>query len=305
MRVIPPVTITSTNLFSSSIPEPDATQNEIAFVEGTTSLGEQRIVISTHLNYEVVATPDTTDDPVTGAAKDVPTWVVIGPTNRFAMFDTVIGTQSKHTTNLTIEIQNSDVLNSIASFNIVGASQVIITVTDPTEGVVFTQTIEMFDNQAVVDFYEYFFSPIVPLTEFVIFGMPAYNEATIKTEYIGDAGIDVGTLIVGNEIVLGEAIHPTSLELLDFSVKETDEFGAFKIEPRRNSKRVNFEFILETRLIGFVNNTLSSLLTVPAVWQGASSTRDSSLVYGFYRGGKTTRSNNETSKGALEIEGLT
>lgn len=304
MRVIKPATVTDATFTSSSIPEPDASQGEVVWTAGTYTLGDQRLVISTHTIYQVVIA-STTDEPTVGAAKAVPSWVAVKPSNKWAMFDNVNGTQSSFASSLTVELTQGVINNSLASFNIVGASEVILTATDPTDGVVYTNTIPMVDDNAVIDYYEYFFSEIIPLSEFAVTDMPAYSAATIKVEYIGDAGIDVGTLILGNALVLGVANHGTSLQLLDFSVKETDEFGNFVITPRRTSKLVDFDCTIQTSLVSYVFNTLSSLSTVPAVWIGTESTSDATLVYGYYRDSQINISSPTISDCTIQIEGLT
>tara|TARA_R110002126_G_scaffold87088_1_gene209881 strand:- start:2546 stop:3460 length:915 start_codon:yes stop_codon:yes gene_type:complete len=304
MRVIKPATITDATFTSSDIPEPDATQGEVVWTAGTYTLGDQRLVISTHTIYQVVVA-STTDEPTAGAALTVPSWVVLKPSNKWAMFDNVNGTQSIYPSDLTIELTQGVINNSLASFNVTGASSVDITVTDPTEGVVYTKTVEMLNNEAVVDYYEYFFSPLIPLTEFALTDLPAYSAATIKVDYIGDAGINVGTLIVGNAAVLGVANHGTSLQLLDFSVKDTDEFGNFIITPRRNSKLVDFDCTVLTSRVSYVFNTLSSLTTTPAVWLGTESTSDATLVYGYYRDSQINISGPIISDCTIQIEGLT
>ena len=304
MRVIKPATVTDATFTSSNIPEPDAAQGEVVWTAGTYTLGEQRLVISTHTIYQVVVA-STTDEPTVGAAKAVPTWVAAKPSNKWAMFDDVNGTQSKYASSLTIELTQSVINNSLASFNIVGASEVILTVTDPTDGIVYTKTITMVDDNAVIDYYEYFFGEIIPLGEFAVTDMPAYSAATIKVEYIGDAGIDVGTLILGNALVLGVANHGTSLQLLDFSVKDTDEFGNFIVTPRRTSKLVDFDVTIQTSLVSYVFNTLSSLSTIPAVWIGTESTSDATLVYGYYRDSQINISSPIISDATIQVEGLT
>ena len=304
MRVIKPTTVTDATFTSSDIPEPDATQGEVVWTAGTYTLGEQRLVISTHTIYQVVVA-STTDEPTAGAAKDVPTWVAVKPSNKWAMFDNVNGTQSIYASDLTVELTQGVINNSIASFNIGGASSVVVTVTDPIDGVVYTNTIDMVNNEAVVDYYEYFFSPIIPLGEFALTDLPAYTSATIKVEYIGDSGIEVGTLITGNALDLGVANHGTSLQLLDFSIKETDEFGNFVITPRRNSKLVDFDCTVLTSRVSYVFNTLSSLTTVPAVWLGTASTSDATLVYGYYRDSQINISGPIVSDCTIQVEGLT
>ena len=81
MRVLPPIVVTDATFTSSTIAEPDT--GEIVWAAGTYATGVQRISIVTHRVYEVVATTSTTADPVVGVLAVPPSWVDVGPTNKF------------------------------------------------------------------------------------------------------------------------------------------------------------------------------------------------------------------------------
>lgn len=304
MRVVKPVAITDAML-TSNIPEPDASVGEVLWTAGTYNTGDRRILTSTHAIYQVVADPSTTDAPDVGAAKTVPTWVAVGPTNKWAMFDQVNDTESTAPSPIEIEIETGQITNSLAVFNLNGSSDVTVTMTDHVAGVVYTNNIDMIDNSDVVDYYEYFFSPIINKTEFVLLDLPAYKNATISVSIAGDAAISLGTLIVGAQITLGVALYGTSMQLLDFSRKERNEFGNYVIVPRRTSKLVDFDVIIDKAKIGYVFNQLSSLTTIPAVWVGTDVNDDSTLVYGYYKDSQINIDGPVKCTATIQIEGLT
>lgn len=304
MRVVKPVTITEAML-TTNIPEPDASVGEILWTAGTYNTGDRRILTSTHIVYQVVADPSTTDAPDAGAAKTVPTWVAVAPTNKWAMFDQVNDTKSTAPSPIEIDIETGELTNSLAVFNLNGSSDVTVTMTDPVAGVVYTNNIDMIDNSDVVDYYEYFFSPIINKTEFVLLDLPAYKNATISLSIAGDATISLGTLIVGAQITLGVALYGTSMQLLDFSRKERNEFGNYVIVPRRTSKLVDFDVIVDKSKIGYVFNQLASLTTIPAVWVGTDVNDDSTLVYGYYKDSQINIDGPVKCTATIQIEGLT
>lgn len=304
MRVVKPVAITDAML-TSNIPEPDASVGEVLWTAGTYNTGDRRILTSTHTIYQVVADPSTTDAPDVGAAKTVPTWVAVGPTNKWAMFDQVNDTKSTAPSPIEIDIETGVLTNSIAVFNLNGSSDVTVTMTDPVAGLVYTNNIDMIDNSDVVDYYEYFFSPIINKTEFVLLDLPAYKNATISVSIVGDAAISLGTLIVGAQITLGVALYGTSMQLLDFSRKERNEFGNYVIVPRRTSKLVDFDVIIDKPKIGYVFNQLASLTTIPAVWVGTDVNDDSTLVYGYYKDSQINIDGPVKCTATIQIEGLT
>lgn len=301
MIVVKPVEVTDSILTSSTIPEPDT--GETVWTPGTYTLGTRRISTTTHRIYEVVADPDTTDDPVVGVNANPPTWVDVAPTNKWAMFDTVNSTRSEETTQLIVEITAGQVVNSIAGFSIREVNDINITVTDPIDGIVYNTDVDMNDNSEVADWYYYFFSPIVKRSNFALLDLPAYPNATIKMTADGN-DIKFGTLVVGNQFNLGAANYGTSVQLLDFSRKETDDFGNIVVTPRRNSKLVDFDVTIAKDRVNFVFNFISTITTIPAVWIGDDGSNDPTLVFGYYRDYQNNISSPTITDATIQVEGL-
>jgi hypothetical protein len=255
--------------------------------------------------YQVVADPSTTDSPEVGAAKQVPTWVVVGPTNRYAMFDDVNDTQSVSESPFAVTIAPGQVVNGFSMFNISGAATINVTMNDPVAGVVYNKNIVMLDNSEVEGFYEYCFSPFLLRKEFALLDLPPYGAASVTMTATGGADISIGTLLIGNQINLGIALYGTSLQLLDFSRKERNEFGSFEILPRRTAKLVDFDVSIPKGRVGFVFSQLQALTTVPSVWVGTDENDDSTLVYGYYRDSQINISGPTFCSATIQVEGLT
>lgn len=303
MIVLKPTQITDAML-TSSIPEPDA--GEVVWTAGTYSTGERRINTTTHKIYEVIASPSTTDDPIVGVNADPPTWIEIGPTNRWAMFNGVIADKSTATDSMAVTIEPGTLFNGVAAFGISNVSAVTITMTDPVAGVVYSRDVDMNDYDEISDFYDYFFEPITRRTEFAYFDLPAYVNASLTVAASGSGTIAIGELITGRQISLGVATYGASFKLLDFSRKEKDEFGRFTITPRRTSKLTDFDFVVLKSRTGYVFNQLSQLTTVPCVYAGEpESDFDSTITYGYYVDATINIETPSYNKCTLQIEGLT
>jgi hypothetical protein len=303
MRVLPPIPVTDGTFTSSTIAEPDA--GETVWTAGTYATGVKRINTTTHRVYEVVADPSTHIDPVVGVATTPPTWVDIGPTNKWAMFDDVIGTVSTDNLSLSVDLDPDKVVNGVAGFNINGATSINVTMTDPSAGVVYNNDLSMLDNSSVVDYYEYFFEPRINITSFVLLDLPSYINASTSFTVVGAGDVSVGTFVYGNQISLGVTNHGTGLQLLDFNIKERDAFGNFKVTTnRRTAKLVDYDVTIPTARIGYVYNTLSNLTTKAAVWVGTIETDDSTLVYGYYRNMNINIGAPTISSATINIEGL-
>jgi hypothetical protein len=304
MRVIKPINVTPAKLTATNIPEPDTARGETQWTAGTYTTGTRRILTSTHLVYQVAADPSTTDAPDVGAAKTVPTWVIVGPTNRYAMFDDVNDTQSIKSSPLNVEITPSQVINGLAMFNVSGASTVNVKQIDPVAGIVYNRDVAMTDNSSIVDYYAYCFEPIINRTEFVLLDLQPYGQSKVVVSATGGE-IKIGTLTMGTQIDLGIALYGTSLQLLDFSRKERNEFGSFVVVPRRTAKLVDFDVSVPKGRVGYVFNQLQSLTTVPAVWVGTDENDDSTLVYGYYRDSQINISGPVYCSATIQVEGLT
>jgi len=265
-------------------------------------IGDELISTTTHKKYNCVIS--TIDTPEVGAVKDTPTWTAIGYSNKYSMFDGVIGTQATKAECIEITLTPGKAVSSIAAFN-VNASSITITMNDPINGEVYNNIIDLQDFGGVNDFYGYFFSPLTTKHAFSLFDLPAYPNATITAVFDNAGGTAaVGELVIGQQINLGTAELGTSLGLIDYSVKEIDDFGNFKVTKRRNSKRVNFIAYTDTSLVPYVYDQLSQLTTTPCVWSG-SDVNDSTLVYGYYKDCSLVITQKSVSTLSLEIEGLT
>jgi len=300
MRVIVPNTIDDSTLTSSTIPEPDS--GETVWTPYTSTIGDRRISTVTHRVYEAVVS--STDDPVDGVNKNPPSWVDVKPTNKWAMFDAVNSTQSEEATQLIVEVTAGVVSDSIAGFNIEEVDTINITVTDPVDGEVFNEDVDMNDSSKILDFWEWHFVPIRKRREFAVLNLPYYSDATIKMTADG-GDIKFGNLIVGTEIPLGTTILGTGLQLLDFSRKETDIFGNTVVSEGRNSKLVDFDAYVPFEDVSFVFETLSDLTNIPTVWLGTEATDDATLSFGYFRDVQQNLSSHTVTDLTITVESLT
>lgn len=305
MKVITPLEITESTLTSSTIPEPDTANGEVEWVAGTYLLGDQVVVSTEHSKYQCVADPSTTDDPVAGAAKTVPTWVRISATNRYAMFDANNGTQSIADQTITVRVNASQYIDSIALFNVTGSYQVQIIMNDPLEGEVYNEIIETVDNTQVIDAWTYYFSPIIFIDKFVKLDLPPYANAYIEVIVTGGDTVGLGSLVIGNLKDLYQTVYGTKVNLLNRSIIEDDGFGNYNITERPSSYRVTYEIRYPTIETNAVLSRLEPLIDKLAVWIGEEEEEYRyTLHYGFYKDSDIFPSSPSISELNIEIEGI-
>ena len=220
------------------------------------------------------------------------------------MFDTINSTASTETTQLVIEITPGELFNAVAGFQIFGATDINITVDDPVAGEVYNQDVDLIDNSSVVDWYYYFFSPIIRASSFALLDLPAYPNATM-TMTVDGGDIEFGNFVIGNQLELGIANYGSSVQLLDYSRVETDDFGNKVVTPGRTSKLVNYNVTVIRSRVNYVFDVLDSLTGIPSVWIGGSGgTDDATLVFGYYRDFQDNISSPLITDATLTIEGV-
>lgn len=280
MIVVEPFDIIGGLLTSSNIPEPDASVGEVLWSAYSASIGDRRILTSTHLLYECVNA--TTDAPDVGAAKAVPTWVVVGYTNRYRMFDQVNSSQSTRSSPLTVEITSPKGFNSAAIFNATGVTSVRYQVHTAAGTLTYDKTVEAIDNSEVLDYWEYFNLPVVQRYKFFVNDMPKSAGAKLTVTVTGNASVSVGTLVIGASLTLGVACYGTSFDYVNLSRVDENDFGDLTITKRRKYKLLDYNVSVEKSKLDFAVNQISRLVDKPCVWAGTDDTDDATIVYGYY-----------------------
>lgn len=175
--------------------------------------------------------------------------------------------------------------------------------------VVLQRTIEMQDNSNVVDWYTYFFEPLIPLTEFVVTDLPPYGDAIIDVTINKPADTAAcGQLVVGTvrPFGIGVVAPGSGFEGYDLSYIEVDEFGN-RITIKRAASRISrFEILMDNDTLLGIDGLLRQLRGgTPAVWIGDDDVSRAAINYGFSRGYTVGYRNKRESIITLQILGIT
>ena len=297
MKVIKPVTVTDAVLISSTAPETDYS----AWAAGSAySVGNRVIRTSTHRIYERLIAGTTATAP----ELDSVNWIDIAPTNRWAMFDGEVSTQTALASPLTVVIKPGFV-NGIALFGLVGDS-LTVTVRDGLAGsVVYSRTLTL-DGTILADWYQYFFEPYVQRADVVLTDLPPYGDAHITLTLTGSGTVKCGIVALGTVYTLGDTQQGASVSIVDYSRKETDAFGVTSFVQRAYSKRMSVNLLLANAQLNKTQRVLADLRASPAAWVGTDAPGYEPLtVYGFYKDFSIDIAYPQLSYCSLEIEGLT
>lgn len=296
MDLIRPITIDNGELTSSNVLENDYAEWDA----GTTYAADDYvIVIADHLIYQSLQNSNVGNTPSTS-----PTWwVEVSATNRWKMFDPYPSTLTTNTDTIAVEITPGR-LNSLAMLR-VEAAEVTVTLTDPTEGVVYSTTVDMVSDSGILDWYAYFYEPIVRKTDVVLTNIPAYSAATLSVT-IDNTGSDAecGLFVIGNKRTLGTAKWEPEISILDYSQKTIDEQGRTTLVEGRFARLLDIDMFLPTSYVDELRRLLTEYRATPVVWIGDTQFT-STVVYGFYRSFTVVLSTPTVSDCELELEGLT
>ena len=309
MQIIKPTTITDAKFVSSTIPEPDNVGSptlETTWVSGAAySVGRRVIRTQTHRVYRAKIL----HSGITTAPENDPTrWEDIGPTNRWAMFDQVVNTQSVAISSITVVIAPG-IVNGIALIELEGTTasiEVRDAIGSPTGAVVYTATVSL-DLSEVYDWYTYFYQPFTQRRNVVKLDLPPYGSAQITVTITGGGTVKMGGLLVGTVYAFGSTLYNTTAGIKDYSRKVTDEeTGVVSLEQRAFSKRLKARLQVPNGAVNSLQQILTDLRATPTVWVGDDTGElDALTVFGFYRDFELDVAFPATSYYSLDIEGMT
>ena len=300
MIFLKPMTVTTVKL-NSSIPEPDAAQGEVVWSAGTYNLGQRVIKTSNHSVYEVVADPSTTDEPEVGAAKKPATWVRVGATNRYKMFDVTNNTSSTGE-DIVIEFTPIELVNSVACFNVL-CSSATVKAFNGAGAEIYNKEIELKTRPLVNGWFNYYYSGFSIIDKFVLIDLPPITDGKIQITFSG--GASVGTCVFGEQVTIGDAQWGTGAEQLDFRPVNEDQFGNLSYGSGFKAKLVNYDVMVDTPLLDSAYSSISNLGDYPTVFIGnPSSIGDVTLAYGFVRDLNVTYTTPIKSNISLTVRGV-
>lgn len=279
--VIRPVPITPERLISSNVPLDDADE----WTSGSYAL-EAKVVYEQHLYQSLVAGNTATPGAETTVVQQ---WQDLGPVNRHLMFDRrlysttgvtyLANRQTVHPNSIEVEINPGQIINAVGAVGI-NALNFRVIMTDPSEGIVYDRT-ELMSDAGVADWYEYWFSPFVRKENVALLDLPSYRNATLKI--IVEAPEDqaqVGFLVIGEQIAIGETEYGTGLGYDSYSTRKTLFDGTEQLQSRQSRKYVNFNFAIKTDELSFISSQLDALKDTPTLYVG-SNKHDGLLIFGI------------------------
>lgn len=302
MVVVKPNTLAASALVSTSAVETVPLWNPATSYEA----GDVVRRDTTNRLYENVIAGVDSKLPEVAELDEIPRWLDVGPTNKYAILDEQVGTTSKATSPLVFTVKTGT-CTSVALFGIKNAHTAVIVVTNGLAGAeVYSKTVNL-DATVINNWFDYFFELSVPKPDLVLTDIPPYFNAHVTVTLIGVTGttVECGVFLAGLNYELGATQYGATAGITDYSRKDTDDFGNATFVRRAYSKRMNVKLTVDNIQLNKIQYVLAELRATPSAWLGTNVPGyDPLTVYGFYKDFTIEVEYSNQSRCDLEIEGL-
>lgn len=244
-------------------------------------------------------TPSLYSDPAAS-----PYWLDLGATNRWRLFDQVVGQQCTNASSIVVVIAPSSRVNSLALFNLENASTVTVVGNSTSAGEVYNETFDLTDDGGITSWYAWYFESIDRLTELLVDDLPPYSDMQLTITIAGTGTVGCGEIVLGLSRDIGAAMYGTAIGIRDYSYKEQDDFGNWSITERAYANRVDVPVWVDGSFTDALVRLLRGYRATPVVWVPIDHVT-STLVYGFYKDFSVVVESYPKSICNLELEGLT
>lgn len=292
-------TVTDDMLVSSSVPETDYPEYDPGTPYAT---GARCIVVATHTIYESAQDGNQGNYPPDNTGGIPPWWLKVTVTNRWQMFDGVVGTKTTNPETIVQAIKPGQI-NGLSLME-VDASSVTVSLTDLVDGLVYHREINMVANSGVTDWYAYYYEPVVRKADLALLDLPPYSEATLTVTIANPGGIaSCGLLAVGKQRKLGDLEWRPQISGLDYSTAVADKWGHYVLDPGASAKLLDADISLESVMVDEVQRVLDQCKATPSVFIG-SELYGSTHLYGIPRSFKLVLEGKASSVCSLQIIGF-
>lgn len=255
--ILAPTTITDSMLISSTVPETEYSAWDIA---ATYAVGDR--CIRNHRVMESQKAGNINKDP-SNLEYQVGTaiwWLDIGPSNRWAVFDSEVSTQTTQATSISYVVAPG-AFNAIYLGGL-DASSVTVSVKDATGGSVVFSGAYRLEGSSPADYYEYFFTPFKPLRNKLIKGIPAYSKPELTITIFGGTA-KCGVIAIGFLKELGRTLKGAKAKPKNFGYVDIDKYGKLKAIRGKAATDLSINAIIDHANTRMVQEAIQGALGIP------------------------------------------
>jgi len=260
-------------------------------------------------DFEAIAT-STNVNPVTDQLSANPKWVNIGYSNRYKVFDRVLGQSAKGNTGQMIyRFQMTENVTAVALFGLVGETVTVAMQTfDGTSYSTIpgtTQTRKVSSSPTIRNWFEYFFSKYTMIPDMIFTGLPGYTGNFLYVRVDSSASVEIGEIVYGEEMEIGVTLEKPTFGIRDYSRKERDEFGRPVIVERPYSIYGDFNIVYPSDQTRSLLTELAKIRAKPCVFYVDGMTDGAgTMIFGYYTDFSANLEVGADSYASITVEGL-
>lgn len=256
--------------------------------------GDRVVDAAAHLVYEALqgssGTPLIQED----------TWIEVGPTNKWAMFDASTTTRSEAGMQIAVTIAPAGRVDSIGLFNLDAAT---VRIQSATSG--YDETYSLTETSGIGDWHAWFFEPIERREQLLVTDLPPWlNQSITVTIDNGSAVAAVGNMIAGQFIDMGLSLAGAEAGIIDYSTKDVDRWGSYTLTEGPFVDKLSLQAVVDYGDVDRVKRFLADYRATATAWQGTDQFGAVTL-FGFVRSYSIKFDEAVEGTVSLEMEGLT
>lgn len=196
-------------------------------------------------------------------------WVDIGPTNRTAMFDGRINSQTSAASPFVFTL-TPGAFNGFAFFGIDADSYSITVKDSPGGNVIYNEPTTVLEGSMPGDYYEYFFDRFKPLTQFNRSGIEPYGNSEITVTLNKATGpAKLGMFTIGDSKPVGIPQRDATVNPNSFTYFKQDAYGNATIKKRPSATGMSISCVTETFNANTIKADIDSVSGTPCVVIGS------------------------------------
>ena len=170
------------------------------------------------------------------ALSDKNSWLPLGATNRWKMFDKAVNSQTSAPDSVTVTIKPGELVNTLTLLNVSGSS---VTVSQTESNYARTRSLVTHD---VLNWYDFWYQEPVWVGDTVFDDIPPYISSSLTVTVNSPSNqAAIGGWFLGKAKFIGTTQWELTAGILSYSTSTTDAFGNTTLLKRENAKKMNFE----------------------------------------------------------------
>lgn len=190
-------------------------------------------------------------------------WYDLGSTDKMSMFDNLAHTQSIAPEALTVVLRPG-AFDSFYLANIDARTLRVLVKDAPGGATVFDQTFSL-DDSAPADYYEYFFSPFRPQTDFIIGDLVPYANSEVTLTASNPGGVArIGVASFGSMVsLMGAPESGSQVKVKNYTRTTTDSRGVTDYKRGRKARDLSFTITVPIEQASNIADSMDAISDTP------------------------------------------